>query len=405
MKVVAIITEYNPFHNGHKYQIDEVRRILGEDTAIISIMSGNYTQRGEIAALDKTERAKAAVLCGVNLVLELPFPFSCSSAELFAGSGVKIADELGIVDYLAFGTEGQDTDKLTAIFERMASSEYEDMLTALSKGDTGASQGYPEICQAAYNMLYDDDLEREFFTPNNILASQYVKALRRLNSDIKLLPIKRQGAGYSDGFRPETPLQSATYIREEIANGNISALDYTPNFAKSLYSELINLGKMPSDISTLDMAIISHFRLNPPSEKTEFFDTLGGLYNRLYALSLKTEDIKSLILEAQTKKFTTARIRRAILYSYIGVTSSDIKCDPLYTQALAMDSLGCELIKKSKKVSKIPIITKPASYKDLGLEIAKQRELSARADAVFALTFKAPYTATHEVTFTPFVKK
>ena len=122
-------------------------------------------------------------------------------------------------------------------------------------------------------------------------------------------------------------------------------------------------------------------------------------------MSLKTESISSLINEAQTKKFTTARIRRALINSYIGVTSSDMKRGPLYTQALAMDSLGCEIIKKSKKVTKIPIITKPASYKDMDAELVRQRELSSRADAVFALTFEKPYPATHEVTFTPFVKK
>ena len=123
MKVVAIITEYNPSHSGHKYQIDEVRRILGEDTAVISIMSGNYTQRGEIAVADKTERARAAVLSGVNLVLELPFPFSSSSAEFFAKGGVTIADDLGVVDYLAVGVEGENTKELLSVFDKMGSDE------------------------------------------------------------------------------------------------------------------------------------------------------------------------------------------------------------------------------------------------------------------------------------------
>ena len=405
MKIVAIITEYNPFHNGHKYQIDEIRRQLGEDTAIIAVMSGNYTQRGEIAVLDKTERAKAAVLCGVNLVLELPFPYSVASAELFAKGGVDIIDSLGIVDYLAFGVESDNDERLLSIFDRMASSEYDDALRSLSTSREGESLGYPELCMTAYNTLYEDKLSREFFSPNNILASQYIKACRLRGSNINILPIKREGAGYNDGFTEKTPLQSATYIRSILQNGDISALDYVPNLAKKVYSELISKGKMPSDITALDRAVISNFRLNPPSDKTNFFDAHGGLYNRLYAASLKTESISSLISEVQTKKFTTARIRRAIIYSYIGVTSSDIKSSPLYTQALAMDALGCELIKKAKKMSEIPIITKPASYKDMDAALVKQRELSARADAVYAMTFKNPYPASHEVTFTPFVKK
>ena len=115
MKVVAIITEYNPFHNGHQYQIDAIRSVMGEDTAVIAIMSGNFTQRGEIAIADKTVRAKAAVECGINLVLELPFPFSMSSAELFAKSGVHIANALGVVDYLVFGSESGNIVELSDV--------------------------------------------------------------------------------------------------------------------------------------------------------------------------------------------------------------------------------------------------------------------------------------------------
>ena len=112
MKTAAIICEYNPFHNGHKYQIDKAREILGEDTRIIAVMSGNFTQRGEVALTDKSIRAKAAVLSGVNLVLELPFPYSMSSAEFFACSGVDIINKLGCVDYLVFGCEAESSELL-----------------------------------------------------------------------------------------------------------------------------------------------------------------------------------------------------------------------------------------------------------------------------------------------------
>ena len=282
MKVVAIITEYNPFHNGHKYQIDKVRELLGEDTAIIAIMSGNYTQRGEIAICDKTERARVAVDCGVNAVLELPFPHSASSAELFAEAGVKIADALGVVDYLAFGVES-DGEHSMEVFENMASMEYENALLSLSKSRDGASQGYPELCEECYNSLFCDKISREFFTPNNILASQYIKAIKKINSNLVPLPVLRRGAGYSDGFVKETELQSASYIRECLSKNDESALDFVPNSAKFAYSELCASGKMPARATALDKAVIAKFRLNPPSENTRYFDTLGGLYNRLYS--------------------------------------------------------------------------------------------------------------------------
>ncbi|MBR5144795.1 MAG: nucleotidyltransferase family protein, partial [Clostridia bacterium] len=132
MKVAAIISEYNPFHNGHEYQIKKLRQMLGDDTAVIAIMSGNYTQRGEIAVTDKTIRARAAIECGVNLVLELPFPYSMSSAEFFARSGVKIAHEIGVVDYLAFGSESGDISELSDLASIISSDEYKLTLESLS---------------------------------------------------------------------------------------------------------------------------------------------------------------------------------------------------------------------------------------------------------------------------------
>ena len=147
MKIAAIIAEYNPFHNGHKYQVDKIREILGEDTAIIAIMSGNFTQRGELAITDKTVRAKSAIDCGVNLVLELPFPFSMSSAEFFAKSGVKIADSIGVVDYLVFGSESGDINELSDIASVTLSPEYHLTLETLP------IEEYKAVCD-----LFDEDV-------------------------------------------------------------------------------------------------------------------------------------------------------------------------------------------------------------------------------------------------------
>ena len=119
MKIIAIVSEYNPFHLGHLYQIESIRKTYGEEALIIAVMSGNYTQRGELALLDKVERAKFAVLCGVNLVLELPFPYSMASAEFFAKSAVHIINSLGVVDILSFGSECGSLDELCLVSERM----------------------------------------------------------------------------------------------------------------------------------------------------------------------------------------------------------------------------------------------------------------------------------------------
>ena len=405
MKVAAIITEYNPFHNGHKYQVDKIRELLGDDTVVIAIMSGNFTQRGEIAIADKTVRAKAAVECGVNLVLELPFPYSMSSAEFFAKGGVYIANALGIVDYIVFGSECGNIRELSDIASIMLSSEYQLYLDSLKNSPDYRDAGYPELCEKALSDIYGKEFSRDFFSPNNILGNEYIKALKSLSSSIEPLTIRREGAGYLDIINPMAEFQSASAIREEIACKNLSALDFVPQNAKNIYIKAIDEGKMPSDISRLDLALISFFRLNSPKADLDIHDATGGLYNRLCKMSAEATSISNLTKRTETKKYTTARIRRAIWNSYFGVTSSDIRSMPSYTQVLAMDSTGRAALKRIKKVTDFPVITKPSSYKDMDERVVKQKEMSNKADSVFALTLKVANSGRFALTFTPYVKE
>ena len=404
MKVAAIIAEYNPFHNGHKYQVDKIRQLLGEDTAVIAIMSGNFTQRGELAITDKTIRARAAVECGVNLVIELPFPYSMSSAEFFAKSGVAIANSLGVVDYLVFGSECGDVNLLSDIASTMLSSEYQLTLEAIRDLPENRECGYPELCEMALSKIYGKDLDRSVFSPNNILAIEYIKALYSLKSNIVPLTVRREGAGYLDIINPMAEFQSASAIREEIYENNISALEFVPKQAKDVYLDAISIGKFPAEISKLDVAVISFFRLNSPPADINIHDAAGGLYNRLCEMSAEATSISNLTNLSETKKFTSARIRRAIWNSYFGVTSSDVRTLPSYAQVLGMDALGRSVLKRIKKESDYPVITKPSSYKKLGDDVIRQKELSNRADSVYALTLKMPNSGHFALTYTPFVK-
>ena len=161
---------------------------------------------------------------------------------------------------------------------------------------------------------------------------------------------------------------------------------------------------MPSDISRLDYSIISSFRLNSLTADIDIQDATGGLYNRLCDASADATSIHSLTAMAETKKYTKARIRRAIWNSFFGVTSSEVRSLPSYTQVLAMDSIGRSLLKKIKKSSCFPIITKPSSYKELGDDVVRQKELSGKADSIFGLALKNPNSGRFSLTFTPYVK-
>lgn len=405
MKIAAIIAEYNPFHLGHKYQIDTIHKQLGEDTAIIAIMSGNFTQRGELAIADKTIRAKSAVECGVNLVLELPFPFSMSSAELFAKSGVRIANSLGVVDYLVFGSESGEISELSNLADVMMSEEYALTLDSLANDPDFKEVGHPELCAIAINRIYGKDISRDFYSPNNILAIEYIKALKSENSTIIPYTIKRVGAGYNDSHDDKKEFQSATAIRDAITQKSHSALEYVPENAKKVFAEAILEGKMPSDSSRLDLAVISSLRLNSPSDWANIHDAGGGLYNRLCDISKEATSISSLVSLAETKKYTKARIRRAVWNTFFGVTSSELKALPHYTQVLAMDSVGQTILKSIKKMSDFPVITKPSSYRDYDFDVISEKELSNRADSVYGLTLDVPNSGRFALRFTPYVKR
>ena len=164
-------------------------------------------------------------------------------------------------------------------------------------------------------------------------------------------------------------------------------------------------GDMPTDISRLDSAVISYFRLNSHRSGNVFHDARGGLYNRLCDISAEVTSISSLTAKAETKKYTRARIRRAILFSYLGVTSSDVRAIPAYTQLLAMDGIGRSLMKRIKRTCGITVLTKPSRYHALSREAVLLKELSDRADSVFALTHDGENSGRYSLTFTPYVKK
>ena len=402
MKTVAIISEYNPFHTGHEYQIKKIREEFGQDTRIVAIMSGNYTQRGEIAIMDKSTRAKCAVKCGVNLVLEIPFPYSASSAEFFASSGVKIANELGVVDFLSFGSECGSIDELIQVSTNMLDPEY---TAAVINSAEMREVGYPEQCERIYRELFNEKISKSFFSPNNILALEYIKAIISFNSNIKPHTIPRNGASYSEKEITDSPHQSASAIRELLAKDFNSAAKYLPYISVDVLTNEYDDLSYPTDADKLSSAIISHFRLNSPDMQSNIHDAKGGLYNRLYNASFKANTLSSLITLAGTKKYTAARIRRAIWYSFFGVTSSTVKELPAYSQVLAMDEVGMTILKEVKKISAFHILTKPSDYSSLSDAAKSQKVLSDKADSIFHLAKPNPPSGSTSLLTSPYVMK
>lgn len=404
MSTVAIICEYNPFHSGHEHQISRIREEFGAETCIVALMSGNYTQRGEIAIADKTVRARAAVEAGINLCLELPFPFSMASAELFALAGVRILNAIGTVDYLSFGSESGDIRLLQHTAELISLPEYENILTELISDADKKDGGYPKLCEMALRRLTGREGGYAPLTPNNILAIEYIRALKATKSTIKPHTIARLGSDFNESDITASEHQSATAIRAALKRGDYSALVYVPNSAKRHISEAIKSGAAPCDADAISAAVISFFRLSSPTPSEALHDVGGGLYNRIRAKSFEANTITDLVRLAETKKYTSARIRRAIWYSYFGVTSSEIKAAPAYTLLLGTDDIGRAELKRIKRTSVFPVVTKPSAFADLPQDAQIQNARSNRADSIFQLTKPTPPNGNFSLTASPYVK-
>ena len=403
MATVAIIAEYNPFHKGHEHQIKALRKMLGEDTEIVAIMSGNTVQRGDVAVLDKYMRAECACLSGVNLVLELPFPYSSVSAELFAASGVKIADSLGVVDYLAFGSESGDIDELIKIADIMNGESFKDTFAKISNDSRHLGAGYPELIEATYKKITGK--AHAPLTPNNILGIEYIKQLKIRSSKITPITIKREGADFNEENITGERSESATAIRAISCEVPNDALIHIPEATRETVSRAIDEGLFPATTDNLSSIIIPSLLLNSTAPDEEIHDAAGGLYNRLIAAARRSVTISELVSLSETKRYTNARIRRAVLFSYLGVTSSKAKALPAYTQVLASDKVGFGILARARKSSAIPILTKPTDTDKLNDEAKDQKALSDKADILFGFATKEKRPAQKMLSRTPYVIK
>jgi predicted nucleotidyltransferase len=337
-KVASIVCEFNPFHNGHKYHIEKTREITCADY-IICIMSGSMVQRGEVAITDKWQRAKTAVENGADLVIELPAYYVLQSAENFAFGGVSILDKLGVVDYLSFGSETGDVDALCRYADMLLnpSKDFNDVLKKYL--DDGF--GYPYAMEQAFKTT----MQYVELKPNDILAINYIKALKQLDSKIKPATVKRTNDYH--GITASGNVVSATAVRELINNeGDISA--FVPNVPKNVF-----------DGDKLEALILGFFRLCRKEDLSDIIGMEQGLPERLISLAKQSTNLLEFINNATTKRYTTHRIKRVIMCSLLGI-KKEYECN--YARILASNKKGFELISKIKEISDVEIITKTADY-------------------------------------------
>ena len=365
MKTAAIICEYNPFHSGHKYQMDEVRRLCGDDTFIIALMSGNYVQRGDVALFDKHSRAEAATLGGADLVLELPVFCASQSAEFFAQGAVSILDSLGLADILAFGAETDNIDLVQKVAKLLA-HEPEDFSTYLSRlCDTGMS--FPAARAKAVGEILGEDGAKLLSEPNNTLAVEYCKTLFRQSSSIKPLLIPRKGAMHHSTTTCDN-IASATHIRSLFTNSKPEeAFSFMPSFCKDIFKD-----KSIHSMKAMENAVLAEILKMPAHSLKNIADVSEGLENRIKEKALTSGSVQELADSVKTKRYTHSRIRRILLSAYLGITDADRNSQPRYVRILAHTEKGQELIRKTKKTSLIPLVRNTSQVNKLNDPIAKE---------------------------------
>ncbi|MDR0223032.1 MAG: nucleotidyltransferase family protein [Oscillospiraceae bacterium] len=374
MKIAAIIAEYNPFHNGHKYHIEQTRAVTGS-THVVAVMSGNFTQRGDIAVAEKHKRAETALRNGADLIIELPVAFSLSSAERFASGAVSLLNSLNCADVLSFGSECGDAE---LIKEAAGAAHYavttEDFIGAVKSG-----LPYPAALQKTVGKYYTDDVVRALNEPNNILGVEYVKALNEIGSSIEPFTITRGGAAHdgrgegaaANGVRVLSALQLRKMIFE---GGDVSA--FMPDAG--------DLGDY-ADIRRLETAVLVSLRLMSPAAIKRAPNVQNGLENRIYKAARAARSLPELYFLAKTKSYTMARIRRAVLCCFLGITKSDAKLPPQYVRILGMNEKGREILAAAK--CELPMDTSLAALMKRGDGQKRQALLEERCANVYALAF------------------
>lgn len=374
MKVTGIVAEYNPFHKGHEYHIQISKKITESDYCIV-IMSGNFVQRGTPAILDKYTRTRMALLSGADLVLELPTPYACGSAEFFAQGALRILNGLSIVDSLCFGSESGDNAPLTSdspilkIASALAqeSPEYKEALQSFLK--TGLS--FPKARNRALLTIYPqlseaNDLDNFLLQPNHILGIEYCKALLRLESNIQPVAIKRIGNHYHDSTL-SSDFSSASAIRKVLETSDITQIE--SQLPAESYALLSQSFHQTCPVTLDDFSLMLHYALLQQASSVQSFSSFADV----------TEDLSDKILKnlheyrsfsqfceiLKTKDITASRISRSLLHILLGITNEKMSSflAPSFTgyaRILGFRKDAADLLSQLKKQTEIPLISKPA---------------------------------------------
>lgn len=383
MKTVGIVAEYNPFHLGHEYHIGKTREMLGEDCLVVCAMSGDFVQRGEGALYSKFARAEAAARSGADVVIELPAPWALSSAEGFARGATALLSACG-AQYISFGSEEGDIAPLAALAECLNAPQMNEKIKALL-GES-AAMSYAAARRLAVERELGE-LAALLDKPNNILAVEYLKAIKALSLDLVPVTVARAGAAH-DGEEVGA-FASAMELRRRVARG-CGVGEFIPAAAASVYAAERARGRELADRAGLELAVLSRLRMLPREAFLVLPDASGGAGERLYAAARREATLDALLAAAKTKRYALSRLRRMCMCAAIGITADMTDALPPYIRVLAASERGCALLRAlNDDDGTLPVITKPASVSELSEECRRVFAVGVSAHDLYTLGFAA----------------
>ena len=370
MKVLGIVVEYNPFHNGHLYHLKKAKEKVEPDFTV-AVMSGDFTQRGEPTIVDKYARAEIALSLGVDVVLELPFVYATQDAGGFAFGSVGTLHKSGIVTDIVFGSESSDEEFLKTVAQILHEQpwRYQEILHVKLKQGLSFPNARKEalIEYVKEKNILSVDRVRNIEKSNDILGVEYARSILRYNSKIRFHTIKRVGAQYNEeDFKGK--LSSATAIRKMIREGNFELVkEALPEESSEILTREFRSGRGPVFWHDLDRLFLYKFRVMERDDFKDIYGFVEGLDKRFYEYSRRARSSQEFIEMVKAKRFTYSRLRRMMLYVLFGVTKSlmnDVnKYGPQYIRVLGFTKKGRKLLSLMKKKASVPIITTPSTYR------------------------------------------
>ena len=381
MDFIGVVCEYNPFHNGHAYHLRESAR-LTDGQGVVCVMSGDFVQRGEAALYAKYARAEAAVRGGADVVFELPLPWALASAEGFARGAVGLLAAIGATT-LSFGTESEDLGILDTLARRLIEPQTIELIRAKMADE-------PELSFAAARQRVLEQLcgegARALETPNNILAVEYLKTICEQELSIKPLAVRRLGSAHDGAGEGNT--RSASEIRSLLSRGE-SADRFMSASSRAVFERDMAQGRGIPSRTALETAILARLRMLRPADFAALPDASGGLGERLCRAAAEEPTLDAVFAAVKNKRLAMSRVRRACYCAALGVRSGMSDGIPPYARLLAANARGREMLAELRESSEIPIVTKPASVRELGERSETVFSLGAAAHDLYVLGYRA----------------